>query len=72
MKRHVLQNLDKYVIKDERIKQLLLQLRQNGGQVFLLTNSEYFYTHGILEYLIGKDWLSYFDLTIVDAKKRKL
>lgn len=31
-KRHVLENVDRYVVKDERIKQLLPQLRQNGAQ----------------------------------------
>ncbi|KAK0402660.1 hypothetical protein QR680_016461 [Steinernema hermaphroditum] len=69
MKMHVLENLEKYVVKDERIKPLLNLLRKNGGQTFLLTNSEYFYTNGIMTYLIGSDWTSYFDITVVDAKK---
>lgn len=69
MKRYVLENLDTYVIKDDRIKKLLPTLRSNGAQTFLLTNSEFFYTNGLLNYLIGSDWKNYFDVTIVDAKK---
>lgn len=45
MKLHVLQNLERYVIRDERIKRLLPQLRLHGAQTFLLTNSEYSYTN---------------------------
>uniref|UniRef100_A0A1I8AAM7 Cytosolic purine 5'-nucleotidase n=1 Tax=Steinernema glaseri TaxID=37863 RepID=A0A1I8AAM7_9BILA len=69
MKRHVLENLEKYVVKDERIKPLLNLLRKNGSRTFLLTNSEYYYTNGIMRYLIGEDWTSYFDISVVDAKK---
>ncbi|TKR72562.1 hypothetical protein L596_019988 [Steinernema carpocapsae] len=69
MKQYVLENVEKYVVKDERIKAMLPMLRKNGSQTFLLTNSEYYYTNGIMTYLIGPDWTSYFDLTVVDAKK---
>uniref|UniRef100_A0A915CCE4 Cytosolic purine 5-nucleotidase n=1 Tax=Parascaris univalens TaxID=6257 RepID=A0A915CCE4_PARUN len=71
MKDTVLNNLDKYVVKDERIKQLLLQIKESGKQSFLLTNSDYAYTNGVMEYLIGKDWTSYFNITVVNAHKPK-
>ncbi|CAG9529824.1 unnamed protein product [Cercopithifilaria johnstoni] len=69
LKSDVLQNLDKYIIKDSRIKPLLQLISAHGGRTFLLTNSNYSYTNGILSYLIGSDWTSYFDVSIVDAKK---
>ncbi|EJW82969.1 hypothetical protein WUBG_06119, partial [Wuchereria bancrofti] len=69
LKTDVLQNLDKYIIKDNRIKPLLQLINAHGGRTFLLTNSNYSYTNGILSYLIGPDWTSYFDVSIVDAKK---
>uniref|UniRef100_A0A915PQ81 Intraflagellar transport protein 56 n=1 Tax=Setaria digitata TaxID=48799 RepID=A0A915PQ81_9BILA len=69
LKVDVLQNLDKYIIKDNRVKPLLQQINAHGGRTFLLTNSNYNYTNGILTYLIGPDWTSYFDVSIVDAKK---
>ncbi|KAL3994760.1 5' nucleotidase family protein [Acanthocheilonema viteae] len=69
LKSDVLQNLDKYIIKDDRIKPFLQLISAHGGRTFLLTNSNYSYTNGILSYLIGPDWTSYFDVSIVDAKK---
>ncbi|VDK79918.1 unnamed protein product [Litomosoides sigmodontis] len=69
LKSDVLRNLDKYIIKDNRIKSLLKLISAHGGRTFLLTNSNYSYTNGILSYLIGSDWTSYFDVSIVDAKK---
>ncbi|VDN02069.1 unnamed protein product [Thelazia callipaeda] len=69
LKTDVLQNLEKYIIKDDRIKPLLREINAHGGRTFLLTNSDYHYTNGILSYLIGSDWKTYFDVSIVDAKK---
>ncbi|KAM3719017.1 Cytosolic purine 5'-nucleotidase [Dirofilaria immitis] len=69
LKTDVLQNLDKYIIKDNRIKPLLKLISAHGGRTFLLTNSNYSYTNGVLSYLIGPDWTSYFDVSIVEAKK---
>ncbi|VDO36981.1 unnamed protein product [Brugia timori] len=57
MKQIILDNKEKYIIKDERLKQLLLQIRESGKQSFLLTNR--------------MNWTSYFNITIVDAKKPK-
>ncbi|VDM42249.1 unnamed protein product [Toxocara canis] len=78
MKNIILNNLDKYVVKDARIKQLLLQIKNSGKQSFLLTNSDYAYTNatqegalGLMEYMIGKDWTSYFNITVVNAHKPK-
>lgn len=69
MKNLVLKNLPKYVEKDTRIIALLKQLRENDRKTFLLTNSGYDYTNGIMNYLIGEDWAEHFDITIVDACK---
>uniref|UniRef100_A0A8R1TNW8 5'-nucleotidase n=1 Tax=Onchocerca volvulus TaxID=6282 RepID=A0A8R1TNW8_ONCVO len=69
LKTDVLNNLDKYIIRDNRIKPLLQLINAHGGRIFLLTNSNYNYTNGVLSYLIGSDWTSYFDVSIVDAKK---
>ncbi|VDK75659.1 unnamed protein product [Onchocerca ochengi] len=71
MKQIILDNKEKYIIKDDRLKQLLLQIRESGKQSFLLTNSDYSYTNGVMEYLLGADWTAYFNITIVDAKKPK-
>ncbi|CAD5215734.1 unnamed protein product [Bursaphelenchus okinawaensis] len=69
MKKNILNNLDKYVVKDSRAVELLTQLRAADRKTFLLTNSEYSYTNGIMSYILGDDWTSYFDITVVDARK---
>jgi hypothetical protein len=62
MKQTILDNLDIYVDKDERAPQMLKELRAADRKTFLLTNSDYPYTNGIMSYLLGKDWTSYFDI----------
>ncbi|CAD5221688.1 unnamed protein product [Bursaphelenchus xylophilus] len=69
MKDIILKNLDKYVVKDGRAVDLLTQLRAADRKTFLLTNSEYSYTNGIMTYLLGDKWTSYFDITVVNARK---
>jgi len=54
-------------------------MKDHGKKIFLLTNSDYKYTNGIMKYLfdfeeLGEnrgDWKSYFDLIVVDARKPK-
>ncbi|XP_069622853.1 cytosolic purine 5'-nucleotidase-like [Ranitomeya imitator] len=79
LKEKTLQDLNKYVLKDERIHLLLNRLRE-VGKVFLATNSDYKYTNAIMSYLFDdgiedkydpkkKIWRSYFDLIVVDTRK---
>ncbi|XP_040201925.1 cytosolic purine 5'-nucleotidase-like isoform X1 [Rana temporaria] len=80
LKEKTLKNLDKYLIKDDRIPLLLSRIRE-VGKIFLATNSDYKYTDAIMSYLFGDDkkdkyldptrktWRSYFDLIVVDTRK---
>ncbi|XP_073509910.1 cytosolic purine 5'-nucleotidase-like isoform X1 [Phyllobates terribilis] len=79
LKEKTLKDLNKYVLKDERIHLLLNRLRE-VGKVFLATNSDYKYTNAIMSYLFDdgiedkydpkkKIWRSYFDLIVVDTRK---
>ncbi|XP_022919856.1 cytosolic purine 5'-nucleotidase isoform X2 [Onthophagus taurus] len=74
------QNLQQYVKKDERLPMFLQRLRESGAKTFLLTNSEYSFTNKIMTYLFDfphgakpeephRDWKTYFDTIVVDAKK---
>ncbi|KAI6235841.1 putative cytosolic purine 5-nucleotidase [Aphelenchoides besseyi] len=69
MKKNILGNLQKYVEKDDRAVQMLNELRAADRKTFLLTNSDYPYTNGVMSYILGNDWTSYFDITVVDARK---
>ncbi|CAI9584249.1 unnamed protein product [Staurois parvus] len=80
LKEKTLKNLDKYLLKDDRIPLLLSRMRE-VGKIFLATNSDYKYTDAIMSYLFGHDkedkykdptgkrWRSYFDLIVVDTRK---
>uniref|UniRef100_A0A1I7WWV1 Cytosolic purine 5'-nucleotidase n=1 Tax=Heterorhabditis bacteriophora TaxID=37862 RepID=A0A1I7WWV1_HETBA len=48
MKETIMQNLEKYVVRDDRASSLLRLLRECGRQTFLLTNSDYRYTDASL------------------------
>jgi 5'-nucleotidase len=75
LKQETVDNLDKYVMRDEKIPSLFDRMRENGKKVFLLTNSGYKYTNQIMSYLFNlpscnsRNWTSYFDFIIVDARK---
>ena len=58
-----------------KMSQLLMKMRETGAQLFLLTNSEYYYTNAIMSYLLdGADpsmptWKHYFAVAITSARK---
>lgn len=52
LKKQTVEHLDEYVHKDERLPVLLDRMRDSGAKVFLLTNSEYWYTNAIMQYLL--------------------
>lgn len=74
------ENLDHYVKKDPRLPLVLDRIRQSGAKVFLLTNSDYNFTNKIMTFLFDlphgprsedahRDWKTYFDIVVVDARK---
>ncbi|KAB7496781.1 Cytosolic purine 5'-nucleotidase [Armadillidium nasatum] len=71
LKQRTLEHMSEYVHKDERLSLLLNRIRESGAKVFLLTNSEYWYTEGIMSYLLDsgtkgqKHWRSHFDYIVV-------
>ena len=48
---------------------MLTQLRIEGKQVFLLTNSLFDYTKVVCTFLLGEAWMDYFDIIICGARK---
>lgn len=80
LKSKTVENLDFYVKKDARLPLVLDRIRQSGAKVFLLTNSDYKFTNKIMTYLFDlphgphsedahRDWKTYFNIIVVDAKK---
>lgn len=54
---------------------MLHMMRSYGKKVFLLTNSEFYYTNAVMSYMLDgmmedyKSWRDYWDVMIVNAKK---
>lgn len=80
LKLKTVENMEEYVVKDERLPMLLYRMRESGVKVFLLTNSEYWYTEKIMTYLFDfptgpragdphRNWKTYFDCIVLDARK---
>lgn len=77
LKKKTVEDLERYVKKDERLPQVLANLQKSGAKTFLLTNSGWDYSNKVMAYLLdfpgapyaGKSWQSYFDFTFVDARK---
>uniref|UniRef100_A0A182IWU1 Uncharacterized protein n=1 Tax=Anopheles atroparvus TaxID=41427 RepID=A0A182IWU1_ANOAO len=80
LKQKTLENLDYYVKKDERLPMVLSRIRESGAKLFLLTNSDYNFTDSIMTFLFDfphgakpdephRDWKTYFDTIVVDARK---
>ncbi|XP_055585658.1 cytosolic purine 5'-nucleotidase isoform X3 [Uranotaenia lowii] len=80
LKKKTLENLDEYVKKDERLPMVLSRIRESGAKLFLLTNSDYNFTNRIMTFLFDfphgaqpedphRDWKTYFDTIVVDARK---
>jgi 5'-nucleotidase len=75
----VISDISKYIKKDEKLKKLLTLMSKSGKKIFLLTNSEFYYSNLVLGYLLNdkeKDWKDYFgnnyinqDVIIVSACK---
>jgi len=58
-----------YIKASPDLPRMLKQLMVGGKQVFLLTNSLYDYTNVVCTYLLGEQWLDFFDLVICGARK---
>ena len=75
LKREILADLGKFVRKDHRLGETLEEMRRVGKKLFLLTNSEGYYTDAVLSFLLDRegeeprDWRDLFDVIIVDAAK---
>lgn len=75
LKSIISKNLSTYVIKERALVDGLKHFIQHGKKIFILTNSEYFYTKILLEYAItpflkkGEHWSDLFEFVITLANK---
>jgi HAD superfamily 5'-nucleotidase-like hydrolase len=75
MKAEILQHRDFFIQRGHQLALALDRLKRAGKKLFLLTNSEWTFTDGVLGHLLnGQDearphWEDYFDLVVVSSRK---
>jgi 5'-nucleotidase len=75
LKSDILRDIGRYVYKDPHLSLTLDKFIESGKKLFLLTNSEFYYTDMLMEYLLDTDslhytsWRDYFEIVIVNARK---
>lgn len=75
LKKETVKSPSKYIARDDNLPTLLQRMRDSGKKLFLATNSEYWYTDGVMKYLFdipsakNKPWQDFFEVSIVDSRK---
>lgn len=75
LKQDILNDPDKYIVHDPEAPLALLDQRQSGKKVVLITNSEWEYTREVMKVAFdphlpeGKTWRDLFNIIIVAARK---
>ncbi|MDI9817591.1 MULTISPECIES: HAD-IG family 5'-nucleotidase [unclassified Legionella] len=75
LKEYITKNMATYVLREKAVVDGLKRYIHHGKKLFLLTNSEYYYTNLLLEYAInpfleeGESWRDLFEFVITLAHK---
>jgi HAD superfamily 5'-nucleotidase-like hydrolase len=75
IKNAVKEDLDKFIIKDPSAVEGLEKFKKHGKKIFIVTNSEFFYTKLLLDYAVNpflkahKSWEDLFEFVITFAQK---
>jgi HAD superfamily 5'-nucleotidase-like hydrolase len=77
LKNEVAKNLAKYIIPDPETVAGLEKFKKHGKKIFVLTNSEFYYTKLLMDYAINpylkdhKHWTDLFEIVVTFAAKPK-
>lgn len=75
LKKRILESPTEYIRRDSRLGPALDEFRRGGKKLFLLTNSELYYTDALMSFLLPpaetgrENWRAFFDLIVCDAAK---
>ena len=75
LKTEIIADLPRYIYQDPHLSLALDKFIQSGKKLFLLTNSEFYYTEQVMSFLLDTDnleynsWRDYFEIVIVNARK---
>ncbi|CAD6185980.1 unnamed protein product [Caenorhabditis auriculariae] len=70
-KSHMVNNLERFILRDKRAVPFLTSLRQANKKLFLLTNSDFNFTNSLMSFIYGTNWRTLFDIVVVDGEKPK-
>ena len=77
IKDQVRDNIEKYIIKDPKLPELLEKYKESGKKLIIITNSDFNYTKLLMDYSITpflkkhNCWSELFDITVTLASKPK-
>lgn len=75
LKSAVAKDLNKFIIKDARVVAGLEKFKRHSKKIFIVTNSDFFYSKMLLDYAINpflkehKSWMDLFEMVITSAQK---
>ncbi|XP_042217417.1 5'-nucleotidase domain-containing protein 3-like isoform X2 [Homarus americanus] len=69
MHRIVGRNISEYLIKDPSLVTFFNRLKEHKKEIFIITNSPFYFVNAGMSYLLGDDWRDYFDVVVASAKK---
>ena len=75
LKKIVSNDLDKFIIRDEKVVSGIEKFLKHGKKIFIITNSDYNYTNTLLDYTITpflkehKRWIDIFEYVLTNSNK---
>lgn len=75
LKAEIIADLPKYIYRDPHLSLALDKLIDSGKKLFVLTNSEHYYTDKVMRFLLDTEhleynsWRDYFEIIIVNGRK---
>ncbi|KRT84904.1 hypothetical protein AMK59_809, partial [Oryctes borbonicus] len=69
MHKIVPENVEHYLEPNKNLRLFLERLRNANKKLFVVTNSPYKFVNKGMDFLIGSDWKTFFDVIIVQARK---
>uniref|UniRef100_A0A6A7FZ48 5'-nucleotidase domain-containing protein 3-like n=2 Tax=Hirondellea gigas TaxID=1518452 RepID=A0A6A7FZ48_9CRUS len=69
MHRIVGANIGNYLKKEPNLQTFFKRLQDNGKEIFIITNSPFYFVDVGMTFLLGDNWRDYFDVVVAGAKK---
>lgn len=65
----VIKSVDIFLGKNDKLRKLFERLLKADKKMFLITNSPFKFVNNGMNFLVGHDWETFFDVVIVEARK---